>query len=164
MISIIIRAEGSPQLLIETLNPLVEGVVQGLVSKLFIVTQPNQDEISHIVDEAGAVLIVADNWKTGFKQAAQNLKSDWVLLVDSGVIIQPSLWFCIERYIKLGNNDIAVSSPKQSFFSFLYTWRGKISLDQIVLIKTKAICNAVFEKSFRRRSNILSTHTHRLRV
>jgi hypothetical protein len=164
MISIIIRAEGSPQLLIETLNPLVYGVVQGLVGKLFIVTQPNQDEISRIVDEAGAMLIMADNWKTGLKQAAQNMKSDWVLLVDSGVIIQPSLWPCIERYIKLGNGDIAVSAPKQSFFSFLYNWRAKINLDQVVLIKTKPICNAVFGEIFGRRLDILPTHTLRLKL
>jgi hypothetical protein len=164
MISIIIRAEGSPQLLIETLNPLVEGVVQGLVGKLCIVTQSNQDEISRIVDEAGAVLIMADNWKTGLKQAAQNMKSDWVLLVDSGVIIQPSLWPCIERYIKLGNGDIAVSAPKQSFFSFLYNWRAKINLDQVVLIKTKPICNAVFGEIFGRRLDILPTHTLRLKL
>jgi hypothetical protein len=162
MISIIIRAEGSPQLLIETLNPLVSGVVQGLVGRLYIVAQPNQDEISHISEEAGAVLIEAENWEAGLQQAALDIKSEWVILVDCGIVVEPSLWSCIERYIKLGNGNIAVSAPKTSFFSLLYNWHGKISLDQVVLIKTKAICNGVFGKSFRCKLNILSTHTHRL--
>jgi hypothetical protein len=164
MISIIIRAEGSPQLLVETLNPLVSGVVQGLVGKLYIVAQPNRDDLSHIAEEAGAIFIEAKTWDVSLMQIANNAQSDWVLLVDCGVIIEPSLWACVERHIKRGDNQIAISKYQASLLSPIHKIRGKITLDQVVLIKLKAINNAIFEHSFGRKLHIMPTNTCRLKL
>jgi hypothetical protein len=163
MISIIIRAEASATLLIETLNPLVEGVIKGLVGKLYIVARPKRDEIAHISEEAGTVLIEAGSWDAGLKLAAHNAPSDWVLLIDCGVIVESTLWVCIERHIKLGIGEIAITAPKQSFVSLLYKLRGKISLDQVVLMRTETICNSVFGISFGQKLCVMPTNAHRLR-
>ena len=136
----------TPALLVETIAPLVGGVVQGLVGHLLIVNMTDLPDIATIASEAGARHIKAYNWKSGLFEAVKSLKSDWVLVVDCGIIIDSLFWLCAERHMRMADNAVGVSQTPFSFKNILYRIFGVVTLDQAVLMKTKNIDNEIFDK------------------
>ena len=168
MISVIIRivcsdSQNTAKLLAETILPLVTGVVQGLVGRLIIVDTTGLKDIAAIAEEAGAMLVKAENWGKGLKEAVQSLRSDWVLLIDCGVIIEPTIWPCLERHLRV-SKAICLSQPDWSYFKFWCRITSKIMMDQIVFMPRADIKNEVFGKRFGKDLISLSTRTTRLKL
>ncbi len=166
MITLIIRAGTSAPLLVETLSPLVEGVVQGLVGRLILVSTGDLPEIEAIAQEAGAELVISATWAEGLQLATAQVRTLWVLLVDAGVVAEPSLWTSCERHVRL-DGKIAASCLEtgfvESFLKLLSRMLGKINHSQLVLIKTKDIRGGVWGQSFGSRLTILPTRSRRIR-
>ncbi len=168
MISVIIRvshsdSEDTAKLLAETIAPLVAGVVQGLVGRLVIVDAVHLTDIAAIAEEAGALLVKADSWKNGLNKAVQSLSSDWALIIDCGVIVEPSFWPCTEQHIRV-SKAIGVSQPEWSLLGFWRKTASIIALNQTVLIRRENIKNEIFGRRVTKRPVVLPTHTTRLKL
>ena len=174
MISIIIRVShidklDTDALLVETIAPLVGGVVKGLVGHVLIVDMTDLPDIATIASEAGARHIKASNWKSGLLEAVKALKSDWVLVVDCGVIIDSPFWICAERHMRMADKATLVkatwvSQTPFSLKSILYRIFSVVTLDQAVLIQTKNIDNEIFGKRLGGNLKFMPTRTTRIKL
>lgn len=100
MLSAVIAAQAEPSRLAGTLASIVPAIPQGVVRDGWIIDIAGNSEIGTIADMAGC------EHRTGkidevLPVVARNCVSDWLLLIDSGVILEEGWWRETAKYMEL---------------------------------------------------------------
>ncbi len=91
MISALIPNHNSEQLLVHSLSALVSASAEGILKEVIIADAGSADDSQLVADTSGARWISTTNSNgSSLLPAAQNCKrSDWVLLIQPGMMLQP---------------------------------------------------------------------------
>lgn len=173
MLTLIIRAGNQASALVETLTPLVDGVVRGLAGRLLIIAETHNgkvphDDISRIADEAGAELVLAARWAEGLQHAANLAKGPDILIADAGVIADLTLWPAVERHLRADAPHLLAATRARmglidSLKQPLHRLSGSVSADQILIIRKADISGNVWGKHYGRRLSLLETISYRIK-
>ncbi len=168
MLTLIVRAGNRVAPLVETLTPLVDGVVRGLAGKLILVVPSENSEIFAVANEAGADIIVATNWHEGLTEAARRAKGGSLLIADAGVIADSLLWPAVERSLRQGYpaaGKIVATQQDRNLRNLIGApWRklrGKVTPDQIVLMAREDIKGDIWGIAFGKKLVLLPARTQR---
>jgi hypothetical protein len=169
MLTLIVRTGPQAAPLIETLTPLIGGVVEGLFGRLFLVSDAEHAEIQTVAHEAGAELIVAASWSIGLMQAARLAKGPGLFVAEAGTVSDASLFTALERFFRLyGRSDKMIGATRSpaSLKGFLaaplVNVTGRITREQMVVIDKQQVRGDVWRQSFGRKRVLLDTVTRRL--
>ena len=112
MLTLVVRGGRDAAPLVETLTPLVDGVVKGLVGRLFIVAEGKATaDVERVAQEAGAAVLVAERWTQGLAEAARLSKAlpgrrSHAVVADAGVVVDDLFWPAVERFMRqTGSGD-----------------------------------------------------------
>ena len=177
MLTLVVRAGAQPLPLIETLTPLVAGVVKGLVGRSYIVCNAGEGhtppaDIARVAEDAGGDLIIAASWAAGVKDAAQRSKNaSHCIVIDAGVLIDPSFWPAAERFLRLASSRegvIGATSAKRGLV--VAAWRsvdritGRTNADQVMLVSPGAIVGDVWNRRYGHNLVPIDSTSHRLKL
>jgi hypothetical protein len=100
MLSAVIAAQAEPSRLAATLASIVPAIPEGVVRDGWIIDTAGNSDIGTIADLAGC------EHQTGainevLPEIARNCVSDWLLLIDSGVILEEGWWRETAKYMDL---------------------------------------------------------------
>ena len=144
MLTLVIRAGEAAEPLVESLTPLVAGVVNGLVGSVFIVAmgeagaEPALD-IAAVASEAGATLIAAKSWQDALADVSARSRAPYVGFIDGGVVVDEFFWPAIERFLRQAQAKPGVAvtrshSGLRESLSPLRRWLGGVGPDQVVIV------------------------------
>ena len=170
MLTLIVRTKGDTVALVETLDPLVEGVVKGLIGRLFIVAPgmtAAPTELLHVVREAGADLILLRDWQAGLAEAASRASTARLCIVDAGVIAGETFFPALDRFLRragAGPDAVAATRRRSRIQDLVARPIGRTSEDQIVILPRKEAANGVWSRNFGSRLTLLECTSHRMRA
>ena len=95
MISVLINASDDGRALTRTLNVLVTGAVNGLVRDVSIHDPLANPEIGLVADHAGCRHLTG----TSLRDAIGSARSDWLLLLEAGAILEPGWADAVRAHI-----------------------------------------------------------------
>ena len=144
MLTLVIRAGESAEPLVESLTPLVAGVVKGLVGSVFIVSvaeaaSATEPDIAAVASEAGATLIVAKSWQAALADVSARSRAPYVGVIDSGVVVDEFFWPAIERFLRQAQAKPGIAATRSHLalrerLLPLRRWLGGVGPDQVVIV------------------------------
>lgn len=91
MISVIIKTDGDERPVVATLAPLVRGAAAGLVRDVILVERHGSASMERVADASGCHLLVHRGSNGALlSHAAQAARSDWMLFLRAGAILEGS--------------------------------------------------------------------------
>jgi len=166
MLTLIIRAGSDPEALVETLSPLVAGVVNGLIGRSILVeTDGASAEIAKVADEAGAERLTAPDWSAGLAAAQARAGTDRLIVADAGVIAGEGFFPALERFLRNGARSpetIAATRIRRGALGVLGAALGRLDPDQIVVAPRRGDLGPLWGRSYGRRLTLLETTSYRV--
>lgn len=171
MLTLVVRAGAEPLPLIETLTPLVAGIVMGLLGRSYLVSPGGASaEIAGVAQDAGADIIAAADWPAGLEEAAQRARSaSHLVVIDAGVLVDAAFWPSVERFLRLsGGRPGIVGATSVTRGGVASAWRGlvglggKVDADQVLLVPPAAVAGDVWRRRYGGRLVLLESLSRRL--
>jgi hypothetical protein len=100
MLTAVIRAAGSPNLLAATFSVLIPSVADGFLGHAVVVDEAGDADVERLADATGASYLRAggaEGWHLGAGQA----RGDWLVLLDAGDAPQPHWARIVDRHLTL---------------------------------------------------------------
>lgn len=168
MLTLVVCATDAPMPLVETLTPLVDGVVKGVFGRLFIVvTGAAAPDIVAVAREAGAELVEARSEPAGLAAAAARARTQRLCLADAGVIADPNFFPALDRFLRRAgeaSDAVAATRPRSALGALIARPLGRVSKDQIIILPKGDAEHGVWGRSFGRRLTLLEASAIRLRA
>ncbi|MBY0612884.1 MAG: hypothetical protein K2P80_11950 [Beijerinckiaceae bacterium] len=171
MLTLVVRAGTEPLPLIETLTPLVAGIVMGLLGRSYLVcTGGASPEIASVAQDAGADVIAASDWAAGLAEAANRARSaSHLIVIDAGVLVDAAFWPSVERFLRLSGarpGIVGATSVKQGVAASLRSSIGglvaKVDADQVLLVPPALADGDVWRKRYGGKLVLLDSQSQRL--
>ena len=168
MLTLIVRSDGDPAALVETLAPFVEGVVKGVIGRLFVIAPGMAEapaDLARIVQEAGADLILSRNWQAGLSEAAERARTARLCVVDAGIIPGEGFFPALDRFLHMAavRPDAVAATRLRSLTGRLTTnLLGRTSREQIVILPSAEAEKGAWDRSFSRRPTLLDCVSYRI--
>ncbi len=100
MLSAIIAANTEPMLLARTLSSVVPAIPEGVVRDGWIIDSGKDTDIAKIADVAGCVRETGEPMEL-LPQIAQKCASDWLLILDAGVVLEEGWWRDVVEFMEV---------------------------------------------------------------
>lgn len=166
MLTAIINGETTAFALARTFAPLVPGVIEGLLSDVIVVVRPDDHEAATVARAAGADIIEADDWPTGFRDATARARTGTLLVIDGGVIIGESFWAIVADRLRAGMPDgVLATRPENNGFCSKLANRllGRAGRDQALILPAGLADGDPWAQRWGRRLTVLPTGSIRLK-
>ncbi|MGI9402106.1 MAG: hypothetical protein ACR2O0_12680 [Rhizobiaceae bacterium] len=114
MLSVIIAANDDPSMLARTLSSVIPAIPEGIVRDGWIIDADNNADIASISDMAGCNHVTGPVLKL-LPETAAKCASDWLLLLDAGVILEEGWWRDVAEFLEAISYDKANTASTARF-------------------------------------------------